>query len=83
MSMKKKLGALAVSAEQQIGGEAEQAVAAARTAALNRFQQEIATPGFDQLERRQNRRFGIRDDAAPDERAAPVFQRKACGLIVH
>jgi hypothetical protein len=55
-------------AEQQVGIEAEQAVAPAHFAALDRFEQEIAAPRLDELERRADRRFGIRDELAPDER---------------
>src|SRR3546814_6636172 len=66
-------------AEHQIGGEAEQAVAPAHRAALDRFEQEIAAPRLDQLERRGDRGLAILDRALPDERGATGVERGAGG----
>ena len=55
-------------AKQKVGIEAEQAVAAAYFAAFDRFEQEIATPGLDQLERCPDRGLGIGHELAPHER---------------
>src|SRR3546814_14524424 len=63
-------GLVAGGAEHQIGGEAEQAVAPAHRAALDRFEQEIAAPRLDQPERRGDRGLAILDRALPDERGA-------------
>jgi hypothetical protein len=62
------LASVASGAEQQVGVEPKQTVAAAHFAALDRFEQEIAAPGLDQLERGADGRFGVGDELAPDER---------------
>jgi hypothetical protein len=66
------------SAEHQVGVEAEQAVAPAHFAALDRFEQEIAAPGLDQLERRADRSLGVGDELAPDERRLARGEAGAC-----
>ena len=55
------LGAVARGAEHQVGGKADQAVAAAGRAAFDRFEQEVAAPRLDQLQRGRDRGFGIGD----------------------
>ncbi len=77
------LGLRAIGAKEEIGIEAEQAVAPARTPALYRFEKEVAAPGFDQLERCRNRGFGVRDDAAPDQRTASGGKRQARRRVGH
>jgi hypothetical protein len=56
-----------VGAEHQIGREPDQAVAPARRAILDRFEQKVAAAGLDQLERRRDRRLGIGQLAAIDQ----------------
>ena len=53
--------------EHQVRIEAQQAVAPPDFAALNRFQQEVAAPFLDQLDRSADRGFGIRHQLAPDQ----------------
>ena len=65
---------MALHAEHQIGIKPEQAVAPAHFAALYRFEQEVATPRLDQLERRTYRGFRIGDQPMPDQRGAPLAQ---------
>lgn len=57
--------------EHKVRREADQAVASTHGAALDRLQQEVAAARLDQLERGGDRRFGIRDLLAPDQRGAP------------
>jgi hypothetical protein len=57
-------------AEQQVGGEPDQAVAPTDLAALDRLEQEIAAPGLDQLQRGGDRGLGIGDLTPPDQRGA-------------
>lgn len=74
------LGALR--AEHQVGIQPQQAVAPAHFAALDRFQQEIPAARFDQLDRRADRSLGIGDEPLPDQRRAPVGQRRQCSFAV-
>ena len=62
------LAGMAGGAEHEVGIEPEQAVTPAHFAAFDRFKQEVAAPGLDQLERRADRRLGIGDKLAPDQR---------------
>jgi hypothetical protein len=62
------LGGMAGGAEYKVRVEPEQAVAPAHFAAFDRFEQEIAAPGLDQLERGADRCLGVGDELAPDKR---------------
>jgi len=67
-------------AEDQIGGEPDQAVAAADRSAFDRFEQEIAAAGLDQLERCRDRGFGIGNLPAPEQGRAPGGERRPGGF---
>ena len=62
------LAGMARGAEHQIGVQPQQAVAPAHFAAFDRFEQEIAAPRLDQLDRRADRGFGIGNQPPPDQR---------------
>jgi len=62
--------------EDQIRIDTEQAVASADFAALDRFEEEIAAPLLDQLERCANRRLRVGNQLAPDE---CIFARLQAG----
>ncbi len=70
------LGLRSMCAEQQVGGEPDQAVPAADLAALDRFEQEVAAAGLDQLQCGGDGRLGVRDLAAPDQRRAAGGERR-------
>jgi hypothetical protein len=55
-------------AENQIRREADQAVAPAHRPSLDRLQQKVPAPRFDQLQRCRDGCLGIGNLAAPDQR---------------
>ena len=68
--MRVDLSAFARGPENEVRGQADQAVAAAGRAALDRFEQEVAAARLDQLERSGDRGFGIGDLRQPDQARA-------------
>jgi hypothetical protein len=64
-------------AEHQVWVDPEQAVASAGVAAFDRFEQEVAAFGLDQLECRADRGLGIGDQPAPDEGGPALAERRA------
>ena len=65
---------MALGAEHEVRIEAQQAVAAAHGAAFHRFQQKVAAPFGEELQSGGDRRFGIGDEAAPEQRGLTLAQ---------
>ena len=69
------LGAGAVRADDEIGIDPDQAVPPPHIAAFDRLQQKITAPFHAEFQRGGNRRFGIGDALAPEQRRFALGQR--------
>src|SRR3546814_10053059 len=71
-------GCPAIGAKHQIGVQADQRIAAARSAAFHRFQQKITASRLGQLQKRRNRGFGVGDHPGPDQPGSgSAFMRRS------